>query len=150
MMSKNINHHLAVFDTAARRNLVAKYEFLSVVVHSRAEYELSALPRPIESPTSEATRNLLYILLGISPFYAKGVKLHNLTSIVFVNTRLPALSSGRNLRLCALLLSIHLLALHFAIYLLIAIVRVVQPRISKSSETRSLLQCPPSHLVSIW
>src|SRR5215510_1626785 len=144
MMGENIDHHLAVFDPSARRDLMAQDDLLSVIVHERAEYELRALTRPIERPTCQTTRNFLYIFLSISAFYAKRMKLHDLTSIVFVNARLPTSSSGRNLRLGTLLLP-----LHFTVNLLVAIVGVVQARISESSETRSLLRCAPSHLVSI-
>src|SRR6185369_2480248 len=58
------------------------------IVHPRTEHEASALIRPIDRPSSEATRNLLHILLRIAAADSKRVKFHQLACVVFIDAGL--------------------------------------------------------------
>src|SRR5262249_52907278 len=52
--------------------------------------------RPIDRPTCETTRDLLYVFLGIAAINSQGVKFHQLARVVFVYSWL---ASGRTSRL---------------------------------------------------
>src|SRR5262245_4314211 len=134
MTSQEVDHGLAVLHPAACVNLLPEHGLLAVVVHKRSKDKLSTLTRTINSPARQTARDFLHILLGVASFDTKRVKLHDLTRVVLVDTRLAAL---KRLHLS---LPIHLIRILFAFALHLdlatAIVRIVvapKPRITETT-----------------
>ena len=103
MVRQDVDDRLAIFDAAARRNLVAEHRLFAVVMHERAEDEAAAAARLHNRPAGEAARDLLNVLLRVAAFDAQRVQLHQLARVVFIDAGLALLGLLRG-GLCALLL----------------------------------------------
>src|SRR5438128_8489727 len=91
MMSQYVDHHLTVFDSASGGNLLTEHCLLAVIVHERTENKLRPAPRAVNRPPRQAARHLLHILLSVTAIDAQSVKLHDLTSVVLIDSRLAFL-----------------------------------------------------------
>src|SRR5215216_6097662 len=101
MMREDVEHHQAVFESAARRNLVAQNYFLTVVVNALVEEEgagitACAFPhhrihsstttaRLKDGPTGETSRDFLHIFLRVTTVHAECVQFHQLARVVLVD-----------------------------------------------------------------
>src|SRR5690349_7829706 len=103
MMSQYVDHRLTVFDSASGGNLLTEHCLLAVVVHEWTENKLRPAPRAVDCPARQATRHFLHILLSVTTIDAQSVKLHDLTSVVLVDSRLAFLGLLR-LRLLRILI----------------------------------------------
>ena len=93
LVAQDIENPEAVVHAAAGGNGHAQNVFLALVMLALVELETSALLRLTDCPSGEAAGYLSDILLGVAAIHAKGVKLHEFTAVVFVET-LPAFLVG--------------------------------------------------------
>ncbi len=126
MMRQYVHDHLAVFDSTAGWNLMAKNGLFAVVMHPVPKDELRSLTRPIERPTGQAARNLLYVLLSISAFYSQRVKLHYLSRVVLIDPRLAISKLVRD-RLALPRPRVRLILVTHLIVLDVAVGRIIKP-----------------------
>src|SRR5262249_9664169 len=94
MPSQNIEYRQAVAYATARRNRSPENYLGSLIVHPRAKDKSTVLIRAVDSPTCEAARHLLDVLLSVSSVDSERVQLHQLSSIVLIDVSLA------RLRLC--------------------------------------------------
>src|SRR4030095_6941283 len=75
----------------ASLDAMAKHDLLAIVVNPRLESEAAALHRVLDRPAGEGARNLGDVFLGIATVHTQGVQLHQLPTVVLVQTaRHPA------------------------------------------------------------
>src|ERR1700690_1726430 len=82
-MSQNVQHFHPFlltfwFDAVAENDLVPG------LMRTVFKSEAATLPGLLQRPAGEDTRNLGDVLLGIAAIYAKGMQLHQLAPIVFI------------------------------------------------------------------
>src|ERR1044072_3028444 len=101
MMRKDVEHHLAVFDSAPRRNLVAQHYLLAVVVDALVEEERTCIATCAfthhrihgsitaawleDGPAGKSSRDFLHVLLRVTAIDAECMQFHQLTRVVLVD-----------------------------------------------------------------
>src|SRR2546421_544423 len=93
MRCQNVQHAFTVRDAAARQNLVTEDDFLPVVMQSRTIEKQTLLVWLLDSPTAEATRDFLYVLLRVCAIDTERVQLHQLAGILFIRAAVRRCSS---------------------------------------------------------
>src|SRR4029079_2457613 len=84
MTGDDVEHALAFVLSVAGREFLAENHLLAGVVDIRVEEELAGLP--LERPSGQRTRYFLDVLLRVPAVDAERMKLHQLASIVLVET----------------------------------------------------------------
>src|SRR5437773_2133871 len=107
-MCQDIDHLLAIFDSASSFDRMSKHGLLTGVMNEWAEHELAACTRLLaesdlrglalllghrvgvlhlrDGPSGECTRHFLYVLLGIASIDSHRMEFHQFARVVFVDS----------------------------------------------------------------
>src|SRR5271167_3115722 len=85
MVRENLEH-LYALALATFLDLVPEHHFFARLMLTRPVNKTSTLARLVDGPTGEDARHLGHILLGVATVDAEGVQLHQLTSVVLVES----------------------------------------------------------------
>src|SRR5215470_10554608 len=101
MAGKNLKH-LHPFALSTAFNLVPEDHLFSRLMHAIVEEELSAASWFLDRPSGQDARQFGHILLRVTTVYAQRVQLHDLASVVLIQTTGP-------LCLCLLIVNVAIL-----------------------------------------
>src|SRR5215213_8497244 len=98
MVRNHVEHLLTVLDSASPRKLDAEYCLHFGVVHFGTENKNRILLRVYDCPARKGARNFNNVLLCIAAIHTKGVKLHQLASVILIETGAASLRIALRLR----------------------------------------------------
>src|SRR5258708_35676740 len=85
MVGKNVEH-LHAFLLTMLRDLVPEHVFLSRLMGAFAENSVAAKLGLVNGPSGQHFGQFRKVFLGVSAVYAQGVQVHDLASVVFIQS----------------------------------------------------------------